>query len=129
MTILNLMRFIMRALMIGSFIYSVNIAFGHASQGSTEVISVWIASAAIGAVSVLYTLNVPEVICVSAQVAVGLIGFTAAAVFNGWIGMSTGEMIGYALVILVLMMIIIGVQYVFAILDSKKINERLDRSE
>jgi hypothetical protein len=38
-------------------------------------------------------------------------------------------MIGYALVIFVLMMIIIGVQYVFAILDSKKINERLDRSE
>lgn len=123
------MRFIMRALMIGSFIYSVNIAFGHASQDSAEVISVWIASAAIGAVSVLYTLDIPVMVCVLAQVAVGLIGFTTVAVFNGWIGMSTGEMFGFALVTLVLMLIIIGVQYVFAILDSKKINERLDRSE
>lgn len=129
MMITNMVRSVMKGIMIGSFIYCINIATGSASQDSAEVISVWIASAAIGGVSILYHFNISEVICVSAQVVVGLVSFTFAALFNGWIELSINEIIWYAFVIFILMLIIIGVQYIFSILDSRKINKKLNKEK
>lgn len=112
---------------IGSFIYLLNGVFGAAiGQQAGEILSVWIASAFIGAASALYYTKISDAIVTVIQFTVGITAFTAAALFNGWIAVNVTDMFFYAGAIFIIMLIIFVIFYLLSVQDSKKINEKLN---
>ena len=61
------------------------------------------------------------------QLGTGIIAFTTIAVFNGWIALNTTDIIFYAGVIFVIMLIIFVVFYLLSVFDSRTINEKLNK--
>lgn len=124
MTLLNMIKIILQSVLIGSFIYTVYIAFG-VTGSLGEIAGIWIASAAIGAASTLHLLDVSKVIVITIQIVTGLITFTTVALMNSWIALSLSEILWYMAGILVIMSVIIGIFIVTNVLEARKINERL----
>lgn len=113
---------------IGSFIYLLSGVFG-ATVGAdpAEIISVWIASALIGVASALHHTQMASTLVMVIQLCTGIIAFTTIAVFNGWIALNTTDIIFYAGVIFVIMLIIFVVFYLLSVFDSRTINEKLNK--
>lgn len=112
---------------IGSFIYLLNGVTGALVEVTpTEIISVWIASAFIGVASALYYTKMATALVTVVQFGTGIIAFTTIAVFNGWIALNTADIIFYAGATFVIMLIIFLVFYIISVLDSRRINEKLN---
>ena len=124
MTLLNMTKTIMQSVLIGSFIYTVYIAFG-ATGNLGEAAGIWIASAAIGLASTLHLLDISKIIVSTIQIATGLIAFTTVALMNSWIALTLSELLWYMAGILIIMTVIIGIFIVTNVLEARKINEKL----
>lgn len=112
---------------LGSFMYLLNGVLGTLEVlQAKEIISIWIASAFIGAASALYYTKISDVIVTVIQFTVGITAFTAAAVFNGWIAVNVTDMFFYAGATFIIMLIIFVIFYLLSVQDSKKINEKLN---
>lgn len=111
---------------IGSFIFLMNGVFGSLAEVSrAEIISVWIASGLIGLASIFYHTEMATLMAMVIQFGTGIIAFNTVAVINEWITLSVRDMLIYGFEILVLMLIIYFVFYFVAVIDSRRINEKL----
>lgn len=112
---------------LGSFMYLLNGIFGTLEVlQSKEIISVWIASALIGVTFVLYYTKISDVLVKVIQFGVGVTAFTTIAVLNRWITISFTDILSYAGITFIIMLIIFTTFYLISFLDSKKINEKLN---
>ena len=123
----NLLKSIAISIGLGSFIYLLNGVTGAVLEVTPkEIISVWIASALIGVASALYYTKMDTALVTVVQFGTGIIAFTAIAVFNGWIALNTADIIFYAVATFVIMLIIFLVFYLLSVLDSRRINAKLN---
>lgn len=110
----------------GSFILLLNAALGILNHIQPKlVISLWIASALIGIVSVLYYTKIPSSFVRIIQFAVGAAAYTTMAVLNGLITFNLMNIFFYVIVTLIIILIIFTIFYLMSFLDSKKINQKL----
>lgn len=127
MMLRNLIITVSLSVGIGSFIYLLNGVLGVTiGVNPPEIISVWIASALIGIASVLHHTQMAGTLVMVIQLGTGIMAFSTIAVFNGWIALNTADVIFYAGVILLIMLFIFLVFYLLSVLDSRKINEKLN---
>lgn len=112
---------------LGSFIYLLNGVFGTLEVlQPKEIISVWIAVALIGIVPVLYYTKISDSLVKVIQFGVGVTVFTTIALINRWITITVADIILYAGVTFIVMLIIFITFYFLSVRDSKKINEKLN---
>lgn len=112
---------------LGSFIYLLNGVFGTLEVlQPKEIISVWIAVAIIGLVPVLYYTKISDSLVKVIQFGVGVTVFTTIALINRWITITLADILLYAGVTFIVMLIIFIAFYFLSLHDSKKINEKLD---
>lgn len=124
----NLLRSIAISIGLGSFIYLLNGVTGaFTTVTPEEIISVWIAAAFIGVASSLYYTTMASALVTVVQFGTGIIAFTTIAVFNGWIALNPSSIIFYAGATFVIMLIIFLVFYIISVLDSRRINEKLNK--
>ena len=124
----NLLRSIAISIGLGSFIYLLNGVTGALTAVTpAEIISVWIASGFIGMASSLYYTTMATTLVTVIQFGTGIIAFTSIAVFNGWISLNTADILFYAGVTFIIMLIIFFVFYILSVLDSRRINEKLNK--
>lgn len=127
MMLKNLLNSVCISIGIGSFIYLLNGVFGQFDAVQPkEIISVWIASMLIGIVSSLYYTKMSGSLVTVMQFGVGIAAFTAIALVNEWITISLAEILFYAAAIFIIMLIIFVTFYFISLLDSKKINDKLN---
>ena len=111
---------------LGSFIYLLNGVFGTLEVlQPKEIISVWIAVAIIGLVPVLYYTKISDSLVKVIQFGVGVTVFTTIALINRWITITLADILLYAGVTFIVMLIIFIAFYFLSLHDSKKINEKL----
>lgn len=128
MMLRNLIITVSLSVGIGSFIYLLNGVFGVTiGVDPPEIISVWIASALIGVASVLHHTQMASVLVMVIQLGTGIMAFTTIAVFNGWISINPVDILFYTGAIFVIMLIIFLVFYLLSVLDSRRINEKLNK--
>ncbi|WP_411842471.1 DUF3021 domain-containing protein [Salinicoccus sp. HZC-1] len=127
MMLKNLLNSVFISIGLGSFIYLLNGVVGPLDTlQPKEIISVWIASALIGVASALYYTKISESLVAMIQFGVGITAFTSIALLNGWITINLTDILFYAGAIFVIMLIIFLAFYLLSLLDSKKINEKLN---
>lgn len=127
MMLKNLLKSIAISIGLGSFIYLLNGVTGAVAEVTPqEIISVWIASALIGVASALYYTKMESTLVTVVQFGTGIIAFTTIAVFNGWITLNPTDIIFYAGATFVIMLLIFLVFYIISVLDSRRINEKLN---
>ena len=112
---------------LGSFIYLLNGVFGTLEVlQPKEIISVWIAVTLIGLVPILYYTKISNSFVKVIQFGVGVTVFTTIALINGWIIITLTDILLYAGVTFIVMLIIFITFYFLSLQDSKKINEKLN---
>ncbi|MHC0551346.1 DUF3021 family protein [Salinicoccus sp. CNSTN-B1] len=126
MMLANIIKNVLVAVGLGSFIYLLNGVLGPVETlHPQEIISVWIASMMIGLVSMLHYTNLSQLFVTLIQIAVGMTSFTIIALLNDWIMLTSEDILYYASLILIIMLIIYTAFYFMAVLESRKINSKL----
>ena len=126
MMLANIIKSISVAVGLGSFIYLLNGVSGSVEAlHPQEIISVWVASMTIGLASMLRYTNLSQLFVTLIQIAVGMTSFTIIALLNDWIMLTSEDILYYASLILIIMLIIYTAFYFMAVLESRKINSKL----
>ncbi|WP_425568388.1 DUF3021 family protein [Salinicoccus jeotgali] len=122
----NIIKNVSVAVGLGSFIYLLNGISGSVEVlHPQEIISVWIASMMIGFASMLHYTNLSQLFVTLIQLAVGITSFTIIALFNGRIALTSVDILSFASLTLIIMLIIYTVSYIIVLIESKKINNKL----
>lgn len=126
-----LISYVLQAICIGSFIYLFAMVFYDIGRNveAVEIISLWFASAAIGAAGMIHHTNLPEILKYGVQIGVGIIAFTAVNIYHGWLSVSFLEIMDYVMFIVIVMLIIFLVNYLLSVRNSKMINQFLKNKE
>lgn len=114
---------------IGSFMYLLYLLIFAADSHLRieQVISVWVASAAIGAsAAVRHTHLSFFVKFIVVQLGVTIVAFSIVNFYHGWINMSLYEALDYALFTIFIMIILSVINYLLSVRDSKVINQALN---
>ncbi|GAA3727271.1 hypothetical protein GCM10022378_15470 [Salinicoccus jeotgali] len=126
MMLTNIIKNVSVAVGLGSFIYLLNGISGSVEVlHPQEIISVWIASMMIGFASMLHYTNLSQLFVTLIQLAVGITSFTIIALFNGRIALTSVDILSFASLTLIIMLIIYTVSYIIVLIESKKINNKL----
>lgn len=117
------------AVCIGSFMYLLYLlifaADSHLRTG--QVISVWIASAAIGASTAIRHTHLSFFVkFIVIQLGVTIVAFSIVNFYHGWINMSLYEALDYVLFTIFVMIILSITNYLLSVRDSKAINQALN---
>lgn len=125
----RLISYVLQSICIGSFIYLFAMVFYDMGRSveAVEIISLWIAAAAIGVAGMIHHTNLSGILKYGVQIGVGIIAFTAVNLYHGWLNVSFFEILDYILFIVIAMLIISVVNYLLSVRDSKMINQFLNK--
>ncbi|MFC3419337.1 DUF3021 family protein [Salinicoccus hispanicus] len=125
----SLISYVLASMCIGSFIYLIIlVTYGPVENVQVErIYSVWVASAAIGAATIVHHFNWASLARYAVQFGVGIAAFTIVNIYHGWLEISFLEILNFGLSIFLIMLLISAVNYLLSARDSKLINQILNK--
>lgn len=124
-----LTAYTLQSIYIGSFLYLLFSIFTISGESTfittAGIIGVWTASALIGMTTMIHHTALPALIRYGIQISVGIVAFITISVYLGSMNLTVLEILETALFIGITMLVIMTINYLLTVRDSKSINQKL----